>query len=253
MTITLHRARPARSARTETAPWAPEPGQPLVRLEQVGKAYPTAAGAHWALKGVTAQFAQGEFAAIVGRSGAGKSTLANMLTGADRLTEGAVCVGDMSLHNLSEDALARWRGRHIGVVYQTFELLPQISLLDNVLLPMELCGLYRGRASAEYALELLDLVGLAAHAYKTPDAISGGQKQRAAIARALANDPVLVVGDEPTGNLDSETAESVLGIFEALARRGRTVIVMTHDAEVAQRATHVLHLADGEIVDEIHQ
>ncbi len=250
MTIALRRAR---VARTITDLWEPDPGQPLVRLQGVGKAYPLAGGPLWALKGVNAEFRQGEFAAIVGRSGAGKSTLANMITGADQLTEGAVHIGGVSLHDLGEDALARWRGRHIGVVYQTFELLPQISLLDNVLLPMELCGQYRGQESAEYALELLDLVGLSAHVYKTPAAISGGQKQRAAIARALANDPALLVGDEPTGNLDSETADSVLSIFQALAERGRTVIVVTHDAELARHATHVLHLADGEIVDESYR
>jgi len=223
---------------------------PLLALRAVSKAYATPAGPFWALRNIHGEFRRGEFAAIVGKSGAGKSTLVNMITGVDALTQGEVLVNGVALHSLGESALARFRGLHIGVVYQSFELLPQISLLDNVLLPMEMCGLYRGQQSRQRALDLLRQVGLADHAGKTPGEVSGGQKQRAAIARARANDPALIVADEPTGNLDSETADEILALFEALAAAGKTVIVVTHDATVQARASHWVRLADGEIVDE---
>jgi putative ABC transport system ATP-binding protein len=223
---------------------------PLLSLRAVAKAYQTPAGPFWALRDINGDFQRGEFVAVVGKSGAGKSTLVNMIAGVDALSEGRVCVNGIDLHALNESALARFRGLHIGVVYQSFELLPQISLLDNVMLPMEMCGLYRGQQSRGRALELLRQVGLADHAGKTPGEISGGQKQRAAIARALANDPALIVADEPTGNLDSETAADILALFEWLAAAGKTVILVTHDAALEERATRLLRMADGEIVDE---
>lgn len=222
----------------------------LLSLHDLSKAYETPVGPFWALRGINGQFQRGEFVAVVGKSGAGKSTLVNMITGVDRLTEGQVRVGGVDLHVLGESALARFRGLNIGVVYQSFELLPQISLLDNVMLPMEMCGLFRGPESRERALALLTQVGLADHAFKTPGEISGGQKQRAAIARALANDPALIVADEPTGNLDSETAAEILALFEALAAAGKTVILVTHDATLEAHASRRLRLIDGEIVDE---
>lgn len=224
--------------------------EPLVQLREVVKTYKTAAGAVTALKGISTDFRRGEFVAIIGKSGAGKSTLVNMITGVDRLTAGEVQINGTSIHALSENALALFRGLTMGVVYQSFELLPSLSLLDNVMLPMDFCGLYQGRKSLERARQLLAEVGLADHMSKTPTRISGGQQQRVAIARALANDPPLIVADEPTGNLDSATAEGIFELFTGLVRRGKTVIMVTHDEGLAQRVTRVLHLVDGELVHE---
>ena len=236
-----------RKAKSTSAP-VPSIGFPLVQLRDVIKTYHTAAGEVTALKGITADLGRGEFVAIVGASGAGKSTLVNMITGADRLTSGQVRIGGVSIHELDEDRRALWRGRNIGVVYQSFELLPALSLLDNVMLPMDFCGLYRSRQSLARARQLLAQVGLEAHMSKPPTRISGGQQQRVAIARALANDPPLIVADEPTGNLDSATAEEILQLFETLVSQGKTLIVVTHDESIARRASRVLHIADGEIV-----
>lgn len=222
--------------------------EPLVQLREVVKTYKTAAGAVTALKGISATFGRGEFVAIIGKSGAGKSTLVNMITGVDHLTSGEVQVKGTSIHTLNENALALFRGLTMGVVYQSFELLPSLSLLDNVMLPMDFCGLYQGRSSLERARQLLTEVGLAEHMGKTPTRISGGQQQRVAIARALANDPPLIVADEPTGNLDSATAEGIFELFTGLVRRGKTVIMVTHDEGLAQRVTRVLHIVDGELV-----
>jgi putative ABC transport system ATP-binding protein len=192
----------------------------------------------------------GEFVAIVGKSGAGKSTLVNMMTGVDRLTAGEVWVAETPVHRLDEDQLAQWRGRNVGVVYQTFELLPSLSLLDNIMLPMDFCGVYRPRRSVERAMQLLRDVGLEDHAYKPPTRISGGQQQRVAIARALANDPPILVADEPTGNLDGATADEIIGLFETLIDQGKTLVMVTHDGSLASRVTRALRIVDGEIVDE---
>jgi len=223
---------------------------PVVQLRDVRKVYPGPNGGVSALRGIDLDVQAGEFLAIVGRSGAGKSTLLNMISGVDRLTDGEVYVNATPVHALDENQRALWRGRTLGIIYQSFELLPQLSLLDNVLLPMDLCGLYRGKRSIERALSLLEQVGLAAHAHKQPSEISGGQKQRVAIARALANDPPILIADEPTGNLDSATGEEIYGLFERLVAQGHTLIMVTHDRSAAARATRVLHLVDGEIVDE---
>ena len=165
----------------------------------------------------------------------------------DDLTSGEVWVGGVPVHDLGENELALWRGRTIGVVYQTFELLPQLSLLDNVLLPMDLCGMFRGRRSIARAQWLLEQVGLEAHMYKPPTRISGGQKQRVAIARALANDPPIIVADEPTGNLDSATADEIYGLFAELVADGKTIVMVTHDTTLAGRASRTLVIEDGEL------
>jgi putative ABC transport system ATP-binding protein len=223
---------------------------PLVQLRAVCKIYKTAAGDFRALDEVSADFQPGEFVAIVGKSGAGKSTLVNMITAVDRLSAGQVLVNGAPIHELSESRAALWRGRNLGVVYQSFELLPTVSLLDNVMLPMDFCGLYQVGKSRAHALELLTQVGLAEHVNKPPTRISGGQQQRVAIARALANDPPILVADEPTGNLDSVTADQIVRLFEELAAQGKTVIMVTHDETLAARAQRTLRLADGRIVDE---
>jgi len=224
--------------------------QPFIRLRRVVKAYGTAAGELLALKGIDAEFRRGEFVGIIGRSGAGKSTLANMITGVDRLTSGEVWIGETPVHALDESQLALWRGRTLGVVHQSFQLMPQLSLLDNVLLPMEFGGRYHPRKSPQRAMELLRQVGIAEHAHKTPSRISGGQQQRAAIARALANDPPLIVADEPTGNLDSATAREILDLFVILACQGKTIIMVSHDNALTECVSRVLRMDDGLMVDD---
>lgn len=222
---------------------------PLIRLEEVVKVYESAGGGFRALQGITADFCRGDFVTIVGKSGAGKSTLVNMITGVDRLTSGEVWVDGTGVHALNQSDSALWRGRNIGVVYQTFELLPQLSLLDNVLLPMDMAGTYRGRESVARAQQLLAQVGLEAHMYKPPTRISGGQKQRVAIARALANDPPILIADEPTGNLDSATAEEIYELFAELVRNGKTILMVTHDPSLAARASRSLTISDGKLLE----
>jgi putative ABC transport system ATP-binding protein len=227
---------------------------PLIELREVVKVYRSEAGEFPALKDINASVFPGEFLGVVGKSGAGKSTLLNMISGVDRLTSGAVIVRaggqDVSIHELGEEALALWRGRTIGVIYQSFQLLPMLNLLENVMLPMDLCGLYQPRLSRERALNLLRLVELEEHAYKPPTFISGGQQQRVAIARALANDPPILIADEPTGSLDSVTADHVFKVFERLvSEQGKTIVLVTHDNGLAGRFSRVLHIVDGELTD----
>jgi len=225
---------------------------PLIELRQVVKVYQTAAGEFPALRGIDASIYAGEFLGIIGKSGAGKSTLLNMLTGVDHLTAGEVVVqgnGEpVAIHKLSENDRALWRGRTMGVVYQSFQLLPMLTLVDNILLPMDLCGLYKPGASRARAYELLRMVELEEHATKLPDFISGGQQQRVAIARALANDPPILVADEPTGSLDSVTADHVFQVFEQLVSQGKTIIMATHDASLMPRFSRHLYIQDGQIV-----
>jgi putative ABC transport system ATP-binding protein len=224
-------------------------GKPLIRIHNVVKAYETAAGKFLALKGVDLEVRKGEFVGIVGKSGSGKTTLINMLTGVDRATSGEVWVNGTAVHTLDENRLANWRGLNLGIIYQSFYLMPTLSLLDNVLLPMDFCGLYKGRESVERARELLEMVGLGEHALKQPSAISGGQQQRVAIARALANNPQLIVADEPTGRLDSANAENIFNIFRMLVEQGKTILMATHDSLLADRLSRVLEIADGEFVN----
>ncbi len=236
----------------ESHPASASERQPLVTLHEVAKSYSTPEGEFPALRGLTAEIFPGEFVGVIGKSGAGKSTLLNMITGVDHLSSGRVTVQAnghaVSIHDLSESDLALFRGRTIGVVHQSFQLLPMLTLLENVMLPMDLTGRYNHRQSREQALELLRLVDIVEHAHKYPTLISGGQQQRVAIARALANDPPLLVADEPTGSLDSVTAETVFGLFEGLVAQGRTIVMVTHDNALAPRFSRCLYLADGEFV-----
>lgn len=221
--------------------------KPLIRLRGVVKAYPSAAGELAALKGLDLDIYPGEFVAVVGKSGAGKTTLLNMLTGVDHLSAGEAWVGDVAVHSLSENQLALWRGKNLGIIYQSFHLMPTLSLLHNVMLPMDFNGLFHPRKSVERAMGLLRQVGLEEHAHKLPSAISGGQQQRVAIARALANDPPIIVADEPTGRLDSQTAETIFQVFQSLIEQGKTILMVTHDHGLAKRVSRTIHLADGQI------
>jgi putative ABC transport system ATP-binding protein len=226
--------------------------QALIELRQVYKVYETAAGDFPALRGINADVYPAEFLGVIGKSGAGKSTLLNMITGVDQLTTGEVIVhgsdGAVSIHALGENDLALWRGRNMGVVYQSFQLLPMLTLLENVMLPMDLSGLYQFGRSRARAMELLRMVELEEHANKLPNFISGGQQQRVAIARALANDPPIIVADEPTGSLDSVTADHIFQLFEGLLDKGKTIIMVTHDNSLAPRFTRHLVIQDGEII-----
>ncbi len=223
---------------------------PLIELHGVHKSYKTAVGDYPALKAVDLQINAGEFVSVIGKSGSGKTTLINMITGIDRPSSGDVWVNGTPVHTLRENQMARWRGKNLGIVFQFFQLLPMISVIENVMLPMDFCNSYPMRQRAERALHLLDLVGLKDHAYKLPTALSGGQQQRVAIARALANDPPIIIADEPTGNLDSKTAESVFALFNELIAQGKTIIIVTHDSGLAKRTNRTALIADGEIVNE---
>jgi ABC-type lipoprotein export system ATPase subunit len=222
----------------------------LIQLRDVVKTFSTAAGDFTVLKEIDADFYPGEFVGVIGKSGSGKSTLINMITGIDRPTEGEVIIDNLAIHKLSENKLAIWRGRQLGIVFQFFQLLPMLSLLENIMLPMDFCNMYSPRQRKERAMELLRMVEMDEHAHKLPTAISGGQQQRVAIARALANDPPILLADEPTGNLDSKTAEVIFKMFEDLARQGKTVIMVTHDSSLARRVSRTLLIVDGEIVNE---
>lgn len=221
--------------------------EPLIHLTNVSKDYPVPSGYFRALRDVNITIQQGEFAAIVGKSGSGKTTLVNMITGVDHPTTGEVCVGNALVHQMSETKLSQWRGLNLGIVYQSFHLLPGLNLIDNIMLPMDFCGIYSRKKSRERALELLHQVGLEEHARKKPSEISGGQQQRVAIARALANDPALLIADEPTGRLDSVTSEAIFSIFQDLVHSGKTIVMVTHDPNLAQRVGRTFQIADGEV------
>jgi putative ABC transport system ATP-binding protein len=221
--------------------------EPLIRLREVTKNYDTERGPFTALRDVDLSVRAGVFVAIVGRSGSGKSTLANVITGIDRPTAGEVDVAGTRVDALSQRQLALWRGRNVGVVFQFFQLLPGLTIAENVMLPMEFCGTYPGGDRLARALALLDRVGVGAQADKLPSALSGGEQQRAAIARALANDPPIVVADEPTGNLDSHNADAILELFGGLAADGKTVLMVTHERDVSRYADQVVTLVDGRI------
>jgi ABC-type lipoprotein export system ATPase subunit len=223
---------------------------PLIETRDLRKAYRTPAGDFYALRGIDLQVHKGEFVAVVGKSGAGKSTLINMITGIDRPTAGEIWVDRQPIHTMSEDRLAAWRGRHVGVVFQFFQLLPMLTCAQNVMMPMDFAKV-GGTPQMRYAraLALLKRVGIAEHANKLPGAVSGGQRQRVAIARALAAEPDLLTADEPTGNLDSRTAGEMIDLFHSLAADGMTILLVTHDRDVAKRAGRRIHIADGELVN----
>jgi putative ABC transport system ATP-binding protein len=224
--------------------------EPLIYLRQVVKEYGSLVGDVVALKGIDLQVNTGQFAVITGKSGAGKTTLVNMITGLDKSTSGEIWVDGTPVHKLGTERAARWRGQTVGVVFQSFELLPTLTVLQNVMLPMDFAHKGSIRQQRERAMHLLEQVGIAEHAHKLPSAVSGGQQQRVAIARAMANDPPILVADEPTGSLDSVTAGTVLKVFEDLVEQGKTVLLVTHDKDIARRATRTIMLTDGEIVDE---
>ncbi len=221
---------------------------PAIQMKKIVKRFSTVAGPVTVLKGIDADFHPGEFVGVVGKSGSGKSTLVNMLTGIDRPTSGDVEIGGTKVNELNESQMSRWRGLNLGIVFQFYQLLPVLSLLENTMLPMDIAGRIPPVERETRAMELLTLVGLADFAHKMPSAVSGGQQQAAAIARALANDPPLIVADEPTGNLDSRTAENIFEIFESLVQKGKTIIVVTHDPGLAKRTNRRVLLCDGEIV-----
>jgi putative ABC transport system ATP-binding protein len=215
------------------------------------KRYESAAGAFTALKGVDLRVNQGEFVAVTGKSGSGKSTLLNIIAGIDRPTQGEVFVGPTPVHLLRERHIAPWRGRTIGLIFQFFQLLPTLTALENVMLPMDFCRMFAARERRKRALHLLEQVGLAEHADKLPTELSGGQQQRVAIGRALANDPPILLADEPTGNLDSQTTETVFRLFTELVVSGKTILMVTHDSDLARQVGRAIILGDGEVIDEV--
>jgi putative ABC transport system ATP-binding protein len=221
--------------------------QPQIELRDVFKSYETGAGEIAVLKDVSLQVLPGDFVSIVGPSGSGKSTMLNMITGIDHPTRGEVVIDGQAVHALSENRLARWRGKHVGVIFQFFQLLPTLTILENVMLPMDFCDVYKRRERKGHAMNLLEQVGIADQSHKLPNALSGGQQQRAAIARALANDPPIIVGDEPTGNLDTKTADAVFAMFQDLVAQGKTVIIVTHDTTLSERTERVIHIRDGKV------
>lgn len=222
----------------------------LVDLREVVKTYQSSAGTFTALKGVDLQVEAGAFVSIIGKSGSGKSTLINVITGIDRPTSGHVIVDDVHVDQLGEEQIAVWRGRAIGVIFQFFQLLPTLTAVENILLAMDYGGRYPRQERPERAMQILERVGMAGQAHRLPNSLSGGQQQCIAIARALANDPVLLTADEPTGNLDSRSAHMVFHLFEELAQAGKTILMVTHDNELAVHAQRTIRLADGRIVDE---
>jgi len=219
-------------------------------LSQVIKTYETAAGTFSALKGIDLTVNKGEFVSVMGKSGSGKSTLINMLTGIDRPTSGHVYVGNTAVHTLSEGQMAVWRGKELGIVFQFFQLLPTLTIVENVMLPMDFCNMYAFSEREKRALMLLEQVDVVEHAYKLPTAISGGQQQRVAIARALANDPPIIVADEPTGNLDSKTTEAILALFKQLVSENKTIVVVTHDTDLAHKGSRLITIADGLVISD---
>jgi putative ABC transport system ATP-binding protein len=219
----------------------------IVEVKDLVKTFPVGDSQITILKGITFSVADGEFVSIVGPSGNGKSTLLNMITGIDRPTQGQVRVTGNEVTRMSEDQLARWRGENLGIIFQFFQMLPGLSLLNNVILPMDLANMYKPKERRERAMYLLEMVGLADQANKLPALVSGGQQQRAAIARALANDPPVIVADEPTGNLDSASARIVFELFQKLVKDGKTLLMVTHDKELARQVPRKIEIMDGRI------
>lgn len=216
----------------------------MIELRNVAKMY----GNFRALQDIHLKVNAGEFVAIVGKSGSGKSTLLNILAGIDTPSAGEVMIDDIPVHRMTQDEVALWRGKNVGVVFQFFQLLPVLTVIENVMLPMDFCGVYPSRERRARAGELLERLGIADQANKLPALLSGGQQQRAAMARALANDPPILVADEPTGNLDSHTAESVLQLFQNLSLKGKTIVMVTHERDITKIVNRSITLADGKIV-----
>ena len=226
---------------------AEQNNHPIVEIKDVVKRFPVGGAEITILKGISFQVQKGEFLSIVGPSGNGKSTLLNMITGIDRPSSGEIVVTGRQVHKMSEDMLAAWRGENVGIIFQFFQMLPALSLLQNVILPMDLANKYSSKERRQRAEHLLEIVGLSDQMIKLPSMVSGGQQQRAAIARALANDPPLLVADEPTGNLDSATSHDVFDLFAEVVSQGKTLLMVTHDKELAQRVPRVVEILDGKI------
>jgi len=229
----------------DNSPCRPEA---LIVMQDIHKVFKTPAGEFPALRGINTCFYRGEFVSVVGKSGSGKSTLVNMITGIDRPTAGRVCIAGTCIQDLSESQMSAWRGRNLGIVFQFFQLLPTMSVLENVLLPMDFANVIPAAEREGRALQLLELVGMAHMADKLPGALAGGQQQSVAIARALANDPPILIADEPTGNLDSRTADAVFEIFAGLVSEGKTIMMVTHDSSLAERTQRSLLIVDGCLV-----
>ena len=223
----------------------------LISVRAVDKRYETHSGTFTALHQITLEIGRGEFVGVVGQSGSGKSTLLNLLSGIDRVTAGEVFVNGVAVHAMRERELARWRGQSVGIVFQFFQLLPTLTAIENVMLPMDLCARWPARERAERGRVLLERLGVADQAHKLPATLSGGQQQRVAIARALANEPAVLLADEPTGNLDSRNAAMILDLFATLANEGQTIIAATHDAGVHRVCTRTVALADGRLAEPV--
>ncbi len=223
--------------------------KPAILLQDVVKTYVNAAGSFTALKSIDLEIEYGQFVALVGKSGSGKSTLLNMLTGIDHPTSGEVRIGDQDIYSMSESRRALWRGQNVGIVFQFFQLLPTLTLLENTILPMDYCDVYPYNERPERAMQLLRMVGLEEHAYELPANVSNGQQQAAAIARSLATDPPIIVADEPTGNLDTRSADVVIRVFRELAAQGKTILIVTHDPSLTSRVDHTVIISDGELID----
>ena len=225
----------------------------MISLHQVSKKYETPAGAFVALREVDVRISAGEFVGVVGKSGSGKSTLLNMIAGIDRPSSGTVTVANTTIDTLPENKLAAWRGRNVGFVFQFFQLLPTLTAIENVMLPMDFCKTFPTRERRRRAHALLERVGVGPQAEKLPSTLSGGEQQRVAIARALANNPPLVIADEPTGNLDSVTARGILDLFRELANQGTTVVIATHEPDIVRVSDRKLQIADGVIASGAHE
>jgi putative ABC transport system ATP-binding protein len=219
--------------------------RPLISLCGVAKHYDGAAGPIVALRDLNLEIGEGEFVAVIGKSGSGKTTLINLLTGIDTPTRGSIQVAATAVHSLSQEQLARWRGKSVGIVFQFFQLLPTLTVAENIMLPMDFCNTFPARERRGRAQRLLSEMGIADQAHKLPGALSGGQQQRAAIARALANDPPLIVADEPTGNLDSRTAAQIMTFFSQLVHAGKTVVMVTHERDLERYFARSITLVDG--------
>ena len=224
--------------------------EPLIRLDNASRCFTLGGHDFWALRDVSVAIRAGESIAVTGRSGSGKSTLLNLVTGIDRPSDGGVYVGGTALHTMGESAVTAWRGRNVGIVFQFFQLLPTLTILDNVVIAMDFVGVVPARERGDRAAALLNRVGLAAHVGKHPGALSGGELQRAALARALANDPPIIVADEPTGNLDSRTSGAIVDLLLELVDQGKTLVLITHDAAIADRMSRVVAIADGSIASD---
>lgn len=220
----------------------------IIKVKGVTKEYVSDTVNSMVLKGVEFEIKKGEIVAVVGKSGSGKSTLMNIITGIDKPTSGEVYIDNIPIHSLSEGSAAKWRGINMGVVFQFFQLLPTLTVAENIMLPMDFCGVYLKSERKKIAEELMRKTGIEEHRDKLPNELSGGQQQRAAIARALANNPKLIIADEPTGNLDSVTAKDMYKLFKTLAKEGKTVVIVSHDKEIGEVADRVINISDGMIL-----